>query len=710
MKRKVAILIFGLILITILIGSAFSQGAGDEIPKIDTKPQTTTSITPGSPQDLNDKTKNPNVNVEEKDGLVTITVITDSGSIITGTDRRFENLKKGSKITYQKVGELYEPIRGKLEPADTKNYDMFGYDIKVPKGGALEFEKNDKTMHIKVIVPKDTIIEPPKIIDENKIKNTKFSYESKEGDTLKLPNEGSFMTLNKGKDEKTILYFDPTIKQFYSEKPFKVDNLEVGTFRNSASGKTVLIFKEDDVNSFKNSIKQNFLYLGNKNDNYKLVLGAFTHDSASVRFVPTSGNINYAGIKITNDDMLAIQARGTSEKSIITVSSRDGEKNIPLIKAEGEYDMFHGNSYISYTKSGGLRHAYINKRTFNNEEIDFAKKNAINVEIDSKDSGNNEITQTFKDKSGKEVAEKVNWNIFVDKNNLRLTSVPEAQKILRSVSFNQLDPMSQAKLLSLKKEDQIRLIGKDFNIMVEELKKIQIISFGNNIVVGKFNNPPQSSISTLEKIRHVKDIYQLGNQYEDNDPVTAAHETSHGISSGIRNSNMKLGHVNGYYFPEYPDKYFILTEPNFQMSDVLAYTPENLRGTGFYDTYLIGQQGDWNDRPLYIFDELTAYANGAMVSVEGNYRRSINIPEAMSSSISLGRTIKSKDTNYWNGKTGTQFKEFLMMSLERSMSINIKQYGSERAHSSFNRYLDQNSIIFLKETYGEEWTKKVFGI
>ena len=69
-----------------------------------------------------------------------------------------------------------------------------------------------------------------------------------------------------------------------------------------------------------------------------------------------------------------------------------------------------------------------------------------------------------------------------------------------------------------------------------------------------------------------------------------------------------------------------LLEPNVKLADVAARVPADLRGP-VYEKYLIEQQGGfgavpgamvegWNDAPLYVFDEWTAYCNGACVGID----------------------------------------------------------------------------------------------
>ena len=98
-----------------------------------------------------------------------------------------------------------------------------------------------------------------------------------------------------------------------------------------------------------------------------------------------------------------------------------------------------------------------------------------------------------------------------------------------------------------------------------------------------------------------------GHVYRDNDLVTWAHETTHGINSRVRCE--VGGMVNAFYCLN--GWVGIYREPNFRKSQVCAFVPANLRGLG-WETYMAGASS-WDDRPLYILDEWVAYINGAIV-------------------------------------------------------------------------------------------------
>lgn len=85
--------------------------------------------------------------------------------------------------------------------------------------------------------------------------------------------------------------------------------------------------------------------------------------------------------------------------------------------------------------------------------------------------------------------------------------------------------------------------------------------------------------------------------------ITSVHECIHGIASQIRQ-----GRTNGFYLLN--NQAIRLAEPAGRKSDCIRFIPANMR-YGRFGLYVAGQK-EWDDSPLYIFDEWTAYRNGAV--------------------------------------------------------------------------------------------------
>lgn len=91
---------------------------------------------------------------------------------------------------------------------------------------------------------------------------------------------------------------------------------------------------------------------------------------------------------------------------------------------------------------------------------------------------------------------------------------------------------------------------------------------------------------------------------------TNAHETAHFICAQLRQRHRGL---SAFYIGK--GAYVTLTEPNFKLEVVRNYLPQSLRGYR-YQLYLVQQTRYWNDKPLYILEELVCYIHGGRVCVD----------------------------------------------------------------------------------------------
>jgi hypothetical protein len=183
---------------------------------------------------------------------------------------------------------------------------------------------------------------------------------------------------------------------------------------------------------------------------------------------------------------------------------------------------------------------------------------------------------------------------------------------------------------------------------------------------------PRAAGDVLQDIvQHLPTSY--GDQYYFDEPITWAHETTHGINSELRNYHNNTGkRANGFYV--LANRGVILVEPDLRKSDANMYVPQKLRGFR-YETYMSGQQA-WDDTPTYIFDEWVAYTNGGAVGValvekglfgnewqDGVYGQL----EFVVYSMALGMAVEAKDPDYF--QTYPQFREFLAWNTRRAMEV-----------------------------------------
>lgn len=97
--------------------------------------------------------------------------------------------------------------------------------------------------------------------------------------------------------------------------------------------------------------------------------------------------------------------------------------------------------------------------------------------------------------------------------------------------------------------------------------------------------------------------------------ATNVHETAHGIHAEYRNKyTLKLKRrVNALYMRD--GKIALVKEPDFLLKHIAREIPVPLRGYR-YQLYFIDQQQYWDDRPIYVFDEWTAYISGGECAVD----------------------------------------------------------------------------------------------
>lgn len=125
------------------------------------------------------------------------------------------------------------------------------------------------------------------------------------------------------------------------------------------------------------------------------------------------------------------------------------------------------------------------------------------------------------------------------------------------------------------------------------------------------NVEPLRTVNISGSLGDIESHLPPNHPYKDTDRVTWGHEGTHGVNSRIRNSLDSRS--NAFYVLD--NKAFTAEEPDFKLSDLANTIPQNLRGK-VYKMYLIDQQRYWNNEPLYVLDELSAYCNGSQVGID----------------------------------------------------------------------------------------------
>lgn len=193
-----------------------------------------------------------------------------------------------------------------------------------------------------------------------------------------------------------------------------------------------------------------------------------------------------------------------------------------------------------------------------------------------------------------------------------------------------------------------------------------------------------------------------------NDKINWAHETSHGIHSNIRQKFSNLGKINGFYVLN--NKAVVIKEPNTTIRNVATKVPNSLRG-GTYNLYLVQQAGSWNDTPLYILDEWSAYTNGSACRLD------LEMTSRSESVLyMLEFNIYSSCVAWTSQSNDPQLKAFLMFQIERAMSIykdSSKLGNLEKSHSYLETMRTSSDAAdwrgFCKQYYGADWCLEILG-
>lgn len=183
----------------------------------------------------------------------------------------------------------------------------------------------------------------------------------------------------------------------------------------------------------------------------------------------------------------------------------------------------------------------------------------------------------------------------------------------------------------------------------------------NTIQVKQYSQPRDESVYE-DVLAHCSRPNRGDGRYTD------AHETSHFISSEIRNAH--AGHNNGFYL--LGGAGVVVDHPSITIGDIAGYIPPTLRGFR-YQLYLVTQRRYWDDEPLYIMEELNCYTIGGMTAVDdADAGRSLERTDAVAGAfeftiytLGLAMAVRDKDSAYWD--SNTQFREFLSYLLGKAM-------------------------------------------
>ena len=193
--------------------------------------------------------------------------------------------------------------------------------------------------------------------------------------------------------------------------------------------------------------------------------------------------------------------------------------------------------------------------------------------------------------------------------------------------------------------------------------------------------------------------------------MTCAHETTHMINAGLRNSLKKGKNINVFYLPT--GWACVIEEPNMRKSQVAQFIPSNVRGYR-YSTYVTGAT-EWDNQPLYLVDEWSAYINGAMVGIDdvNNNRYTDGWTDGVSGClelslycVALSMAIEEYDKEYWNNNV--HFKSFMKWNLQRAYNTymigkDYPEFKWDKQEEFFRRFRESPSTKKMRDFITEHF-------
>ena len=193
--------------------------------------------------------------------------------------------------------------------------------------------------------------------------------------------------------------------------------------------------------------------------------------------------------------------------------------------------------------------------------------------------------------------------------------------------------------------------------------------------------------------------------------MTCAHETTHMINARLRNSLKKGKNINVFYLPT--GWACVIEEPNMRKSQVAQFIPSNVRGYR-YSTYVTGAT-EWDNQPLYLVDEWSAYINGAMVGIDdvNNNRYTDGWTDGVSGClelslycVALSMAIEEYDRDYWNNND--HFKSFMKWNLQRAYNTymigkDYPEFKWDKQEEFFRRFQESPSTKEMRDFITEHF-------
>ena len=200
--------------------------------------------------------------------------------------------------------------------------------------------------------------------------------------------------------------------------------------------------------------------------------------------------------------------------------------------------------------------------------------------------------------------------------------------------------------------------------------------------------------------------------YYDADIVTFAHEATHGTNGEFR---QRYGNRRNCLYV-LSNNMAVITEPPTTLSSVARKVAPSLRGNG-YQLYMVSQGQYWENEPLYILDEWTAYSNGAIVGLENNIGD--RTQQSFGSSLEFfGYALTLLQTLNGSNYDSAPLKGFITWNGARTTTTYLKMKAAglitdkhKRFYGTMQSSQDTASLrSFCIQCFGPSWAKENLGV
>lgn len=218
-----------------------------------------------------------------------------------------------------------------------------------------------------------------------------------------------------------------------------------------------------------------------------------------------------------------------------------------------------------------------------------------------------------------------------------------------------------------------------------------------------------SSVARGELLRDIDNHMPRGHHYSAANPITWAHETTHGINANVRNKYIADSkhqiRYNAFYVLN--NKAVLVVEPKGTIKSAADKTPKSLRQVrqSLFNLYMTSKA--WDNRPLYICDEWSAYTNGSEVRNE----LQIDNDSEIDNTVYMG--VMTLVMLWTLNPENTQLQAFVAWNWERTMRLRAESGNPELGeeillmlrHSADCAELRQ----YIRDCFGKVWTDEIFG-